>query len=100
MKFPSKKEIERILANITEDDVSIAPPKDAPPVDRAKYDLCAKFIVFLRETNTSQAELARQIDVDRSRINWIVRYRIEHFTIDKLLELWTRIDPKCTFKIS
>lgn len=100
MRFPSKKEIERLLASITEDDYSIVPPKDAPPVDKAKYDLCRKFNVYLRETNTSQAELARQIDVDRSRINWIVKYRIEHFTIDKLLELWTRIDPKCQIKIS
>ena len=48
----------------------------------------------------SQAELARQINIDRSRINWIVKYKIQNFTIDKLYELWGLIDPDFELEVS
>jgi predicted XRE-type DNA-binding protein len=48
----------------------------------------------------SQAELARKIGVDRSRINWIVKYKIDNFTIDKLCGFWSTIDPEFELKVS
>ena len=45
----------------------------------------------------TQAELARQLDMDPARLNEIVKYRIDLFTIDKLVDFAEVLDPK--FKI-
>ena len=100
MGLPPRKQIEEVLARITDDDYSMVLPEGASIVDKTKYELCKKFVKHLRVSGVSQADLARTLDIDRSRINWISKYRIEHFTIDKLLELWTKIDPKCELKVS
>ena len=44
--------------------------------------------------------MARHLKADRSRVNWIVKYRIEHFTIDRLYELLEKIIPDCKLQVS
>lgn len=100
MKYPKSKQIQEILDSITDEDFSINLPEDASNIDKTKYELCRKFVIYLREKGISQAELARQLSVDRSRINWIVKYKIDQFTIDWLYELWAQIDPLFELKVS
>lgn len=39
----------------------------------------------------SQAQLAKKLKVDPSRINEIVKYRIDLYTVDKLMDLAERL---------
>jgi predicted XRE-type DNA-binding protein len=100
MGYPTRKEIEEILNSISEDDYSMILPEDASKVDQIKYQLCKRFVCYLLDTKITQSELARILDVDRSRVNWIIKYRIEHFTIDRLYELLNKLDPTLELKIS
>jgi predicted XRE-type DNA-binding protein len=100
MKYPKNEDIESLLKDITDDDFIDILPQDATGVEKTKFELCKKLVTYLRENNISQAELARQIHVDRSRVNWIVKYKIDNFTIDKLYELWSLVDPSFELKVS
>lgn len=100
MAFPTKKEIEEVLKNLGDDDFSIILPKDANKVDKVKYFICQKFVVYLLENEIPQSELARKLNVDRSRINWIIKYRIDHFTIDYLYDLLVRLKPETELKLN
>jgi predicted XRE-type DNA-binding protein len=40
----------------------------------------------------NQAQLAKKLKVDPSRINEIVKYRIDLYTVDKLMDLAERLD--------
>ncbi len=101
MKYPSSDEIKDTLSGITDDDFSKALPKDASMVNRTKYLLCKKFVSYLNSNpHISQAELARRLGVDRSRVNCIVKYKIEVFTIDALSELWSTVEPEFELKVS
>lgn len=100
MRYPKKEKINEVLAGIKDEDFSEVLAGDASNVDRTKYELCRKFVVYLRVHEMSQSELARRLEVDRSRINWIVKYKIENFTIDKLYELWAKIEPNFELKVS
>jgi predicted XRE-type DNA-binding protein len=99
MKYPSKKQINNVLDSLTDDDFSILIPDDATDVEKIKFELCRNFIVYLRENNMTQVELANNLGVDKSRINWIVKYRIENFSIDYLYALLKQLNPKIDFKI-
>jgi predicted XRE-type DNA-binding protein len=50
-------------------------------------------VVHILKTGTSQAGLARKLGIDTSRLNEIVKYRIDLFTIDKLVEYAELLDP-------
>ena len=99
MKYPSKKQINNVLDSLSDDDFSILIPDDATDVEKIKFELCRNFIVYLRENNMTQVELANNLGVDKSRINWIVKYRIENFSIDYLYALLKQLNPKIDFKI-
>lgn len=92
MGFPSEKELKAIRSKLEKAEPSRTLPKNASKADRLKYELCEKFVVYLRKHKMTQAELARKLKVDPSRINEIVKYRIDLYTADKLLDLAERLD--------
>jgi predicted XRE-type DNA-binding protein len=92
MGFPSEKELRAIRAKLEKAEPSRTLPKNASKADRLKYELCEKFVVYLRKHKMTQAALARKLKVDPSRINEIVKYRIDLYTADKLLDLAERLD--------
>lgn len=100
MKFPKKKDIEEVLQNLKDDDFTKLLKDDASQVDITKFELCRKFVIYLKDQQLTQSALATRLGVNRSRVNWIVKYRIEHFTIDRLYELWAIIEPDFKLKVS
>jgi predicted XRE-type DNA-binding protein len=100
MRYPDKNQIADILNSITEEDFIEILPEDASKVDKVKYQLCRKFVSYLQEKNISQSELARRLNIDRSRVNWIVKYKIEHYTIDRLYGLLGKINLNVELKVS
>jgi predicted XRE-type DNA-binding protein len=99
MKYPNKKQIDDLLNSMSDDDFSVLIPEDATDVEKIKFELCKNFIVYLREHKMTQVELANLLAIDKSRINWIVKYRIEHFSIDYLYSLLKQLNPKIELKI-
>ena len=97
MGFPSNDKVKRMKALLEKAEPSRTLPKNASTSERVKYKICEKFAAYIIDNNISQAELARQIKMDPARLNEIVKYRIDLFTIDKLIEFAERLDPQ--FKI-
>ncbi len=75
-------------------------PEDAGPVERAKQQLCAHFIKYLRDEEITQRELAKRLEVTESRVSEILHYHHQQFTIDRLLELLNRIKPGVTLEVA
>ena len=99
MKYPNTKQINDLLNSMSDDEFSVLIPDDATDVEKIKFELCKNFIIYFREHKMSQVELANLLGVDKSRINWIVKYRIEHFSIDYLYSLLKQLNPKIELKI-
>ncbi len=87
MGFPSEKELKSIRAKLSKVEPSRLLPRNASKADQLKYKLCEKFVIYLIEHKMSQVQLAKKIKADPSRINEIVKYRIDLFTVDKLMDL-------------
>ncbi len=92
MGFPSEKELKSIRARLEKTEPSRLLPKNASKADYVKYKLCEKFVIYLGEHKMSQVQLAKKLKVDPSRINEIVKYRIDLYTVDKLMDLAERLD--------
>ena len=87
MGFPSEKELKSIRKLMSKVEPSRSLPKNASKADHVKYKLCQKFVVYLLENKISQVALAKKLKINPSRINEIVRYRIDLYTVDKLMDL-------------
>ena len=77
MGLPSEKELKAVRAKLARVEPSRLLPKNASKADRLKYKLCEKFVIYLRENKISQVQLAKKLKIDPSRINEIVKYRID-----------------------
>ena len=92
MGFPTEKDLKKVRAKLAHVAPSRTLPDNAPKADVIKYKLCEKFVRHILKRKISQAQLARQLHIDPSRINEIVKYRIDLFTVDKLMELAERLE--------
>ncbi len=101
MSFPSNKEIQEILKELeSAEPTFVLDRKNASAVDKIKYDLCREFVIYMISNKISQVDLAERLDIDKARVNKIIKYRIEVFTIDKLLSLLNIIKPSSELKVS
>lgn len=100
MTFPSKTKLRQMRKKLEQAEPTFSLPENATKVDRLKYKLCEKFVVYLRVNQVTQVELAKKLSMDTARLNEIVKYKINHFTLDKLIEFTTRLDPKLEIKIA
>ena len=92
MGFPNEKELKRVREMLDKVEPSKLLPKNASKADQVKYKLCEKFVIYLLKHKISQVQLAKKLKVDPSRINEIVKYRIDLYTVDKLMDLAERLD--------
>lgn len=93
MPFPSEKELKRVRKKLEKAEPSLGLPEDATELEVLKYELCQKFVAHIVMTKVTQLELANKLDIDPARMNDIVKYRIKHFTLDRLYELTKRLEP-------
>lgn len=100
MGMPSKKELDRIRKLLENEEPSRGLPENPTQVEVAKYKICEKFVIYLNAHDMSQAELARKLEIDPARMNEIVRYRINLFTLDKLAEFAERLDPNFKLEVA
>jgi predicted XRE-type DNA-binding protein len=100
MGFPSEKELKSIRAKLEKAEPSRMLPKNASMADRLKYEICEKFVAYLLKHKMTQAQLARRLKVDPARINEIVKYRIDLYTVDKLLDLAESLDLDLNVKVA
>jgi predicted XRE-type DNA-binding protein len=100
MTFPNKKVLKKIRENLNHAEPSYLLPEDANQTDKLKYALCQKFVVYILKHKISQAELARQLNMDTARLNEIVKYKIDLFTVDKLIEFTQRLDPDLEINVA
>lgn len=75
-------------------------PANASLVEKTKQRLCEQFIRYIREHKITQRELAKRLDVTENRISEILHYHHEHFTIDRLIELLSRIKINIIFNVA
>jgi predicted XRE-type DNA-binding protein len=87
MKWPPREDIEAVLKRLeaNPDLYGRVVTNDAPPLDLMKRDLCAQFVIYVRENKLSQRELAQKLEIDEALMSKILRYHFDEFTVDRLI---------------
>jgi len=94
MKFPSEKKIKEMAKKLAKVEGSKGLPKNASVAEKLKYKMCSKFVEYCVVKRITQAELAEELEVSPARVNEIVKYRIEKFTLDRLMSYYEKLFPE------
>lgn len=93
-KFPTERQIKKALVKLEKQEGSIALPSNADAIVKTKFEICEQFIKYIYKNKITQTELASLLGISKARVSEICNYRVERYTIDKLLDYYTRINPK------
>lgn len=97
--FPSQKELKRVREKLKNSIASKPLPKDASKVDRLKFKLCEKFIVYKNENQITQRVLAEKLGINESLVSKIIHYHYNDFTVDRLVNYLDKIMPNFDLEI-
>jgi predicted XRE-type DNA-binding protein len=99
MGFPNKNEIERALKKLEKSDGTLALGPDASTLEKFRWDLCQKFIKYKKAHSHNQKQLAELLEVDEAKISKILHHRIDEFSTDRLIALYSKLDPDLKLKV-
>lgn len=99
-RFPSKQELKTIRKKMAKVRGSQGLPPNATPLDRAKYDVCEQILVYMKKKKITQRDLAQVLETSETRVSEIVHYRIEKFTLDRLIGYLQMVRPMLTLKVA
>ena len=85
-----KQEFEKYLQKIEDpeydgQDVSWHLPENATPLEKAKYELCEKMLIYQQDNNLSDEEIANRIKITTGETRDILYCHIDYFTFDRLI---------------
>lgn len=101
-KWPSEKELAEIRERLSSDEVegSTVLGPNAHLADRIKQNLCSKIIEYRTKNRISQKELAEKLGVDEPEMSRILHYKIERYSIDRLVGYLEVLYPNVNIEVS
>jgi predicted XRE-type DNA-binding protein len=100
MTLPSSKELSRVRKKLAKVEPTRGLPPNASKTDQLKFELCKQFVVYLRVHEITQKALAEQLGMEPARLNEIVKYRIDLFAVDRLLDYLEKLKPDITVTVA
>lgn len=99
VNFPSDKEFEKINKRLSRGDASATLAPNATSLEKLKYEICKAFVRYKQIHHLSQRDLAELLHVNESIVSKIVHYKIEIFTVDRLMKYLSMIDSQISFQV-
>ncbi len=99
-KFPTEIELNAIRKQMSKIKGSRGLPPDATALDRGKYEVCERLLAYMKKKRMTQRELAKALDTSETRVSEIVHYRIDKFTLDRLVAFLQTVHPMVTLHVA
>src|SRR3954465_11869052 len=94
--FPSEERLAKIREKMLEPNyprVNKPLPKNATSLEKSKYFLCKKVLVYKQENNLPVEKLSKQINLTVPEVEDILFARINKFTLDRLVSYTSNLFP-------
>ncbi len=98
-RFPTEKQLEEVRKELDSGTAARLLPKNASPVEKTKYQICEKFVIYRNQNNLTQRDLAKKIKIDEALMSKILHYQIDEFTTDRLIKYLSDLYPGVEIKV-
>lgn len=101
VRYPDEKDIQSIVDQLSSDEIigSSVLPKNASEADKIKFKLCSKIVEYKLKRNLTQKELAEKLNLDEPETSRVLHYKIERYSIERLLGYARILFPKLTLEV-
>ena len=99
-KFPSEEELKLIRKRAKRIRGTEMLSPHATALERTKYELCKLLLVYMRENDLTQRELAKRLGIVESRVSEVLHYRIKKLTLDRLYKYHETLNPDFALKVA
>jgi predicted XRE-type DNA-binding protein len=72
-------------------DISFSLPKNATPLEKAKYKICERILSYQQDNNLPIEEIANKIKLTTAETKDIFHYHLNLFTFDRLMTYASRL---------
>ena len=100
MGLPKKSEIKKVLKKLDKLEGTLALSSNATVLEKFRYDLCQKFLSYKLKNKLSQKQLADELGIDEGKVSKILHHRIKEFSTDRLISLYSKIEPNLKLKVA
>ncbi len=84
-RFPSEKDLKRLDKELNEGPATEMLHPNATDLEKLKFDICQAVVKYMIQSKLTQRQLAEELEVDESIVSNIVRHKVHHFTVDRLI---------------
>ena len=98
-KFPKDKDLERMRNSLSKGIASKPLAKNATAIDKLKFRLCEKFVIYKNTQKITQRALAQKLSIDEALMSKILHYNFEEFTVDRLVKFLSTLYPNIDLSI-
>ena len=60
-------------------------PENPTPLEKSKHEICREILLYQRQHKLTDEELTKQMELTLAEIEDILHYRIDYFTLDRLM---------------
>ncbi len=101
VRYPDEDKLKKIVEKLSSDDVigSTVLSSDASEADKIKYNLCAFIVKYKIEKKINQKDLAEKLGLDEPETSRVLHYKIERYSIERLLGYAKILYPKLTIEV-
>ena len=101
--MPRDKEFEKILQE-AEDPKNIgqgsqALPRNATPLQKAKYKLCRQLLAYQMKNKSTDSEMREKAGLSQTELEDILFYRISKVSSETLIEVIGRVFAPCEIEV-
>ena len=100
MSFPDKKKIEKMRKKLDKADGFLMLDKNATELDRLRFKICQELLKYSQKNNYRGGEMADFLEITKADMSRIFNHRIDKFSTDKLIDIYTKIKPEYKLKVS
>ena len=91
--------MKKVLKKLEKTEGTLALPANPTPLEKFRFDIQQKFVIFSLKNKISQRELAKMLGIDESKVSKIIHNRLEDFSTDRLIRLYEKINPDVKLKV-
>ena len=100
MGFPSEKELKKVRSKLKKaKGFKMLSPK-ADELARFRFKICQDLLRYAQKHDMTAGEMAKFLKIPKADMSRIFNHRIDRFSTDKLIKLYSKINPDYRLKVA
>lgn len=99
MSFPNKKQLDSIRKKLEKSDGFLMLDPNADELAKFRFHICQGLLKYAQKKKFKDVEMAKFLKITKADMSRIFNHRIDKFSTDKLIQLYSKIKPNYKLKV-